>query len=78
MVRVSAPGAHRVEMMGDITGWEPRALERRETRWELRLTIDPGAHHVVVRIDGGRWVVPANLARLDDELGGTVGLIVVP
>ena len=33
------------------------------------------AHHVVVRIDGGKWIAPANLPRLDDELGGTVGLV---
>jgi hypothetical protein len=64
--------------MGDITGWEPRALERRDRWWEIRLTAEAGAHHVVVRVDGGAWMVPANLPRLDDELGGTVGLIVIP
>jgi hypothetical protein len=64
--------------MGDLTGWEPRPLARRDGHWELRLTTAAGAHHVVVRIDGGRWIVPANLPHLDDELGGAVGLIVVP
>jgi hypothetical protein len=78
LLRVQAPGAQRVEVMGDITGWEPRALERRDRWWEVRLTAEAGAHHVVVRVDGGAWMVPANLPRLDDELGGTVGLIVIP
>ena len=78
VLRVHAPGAKQIEIMGDLTGWEPRALTHRDARWELRLTTQPGAHHVVVRIDGGAWMAPANLPRLDDELGGTVGLIVIP
>jgi hypothetical protein len=31
-----------------------------------------------VRLDGGSWIVPANLTRLSDDLGGSVGLIVIP
>lgn len=77
-VRVYAPDAQRVELMGDLTGWEPTPLERRSGRWEARLTAAAGAHHVMVRIDGGRWVVPGNLPRIDDELGGHVGLLIVP
>ena len=78
VVRVHAAGARRVEIMGDMTGWEPVALTRQGDRWEVRLTTTPGAHHVVVRIDGGAWATPSNLPRIDDELGGTVGLLVIP
>ena len=78
VVLVYAPGAQRVELMSDLTGWEARPLDRRSGRWEIRLTTQPGSHHVRVRIDGGAWIVPANLPRIDDELGGTVGLIVIP
>ena len=78
VVLVHAPGAQRVELMSDLTGWEARPLDRRRGRWEIRLTTQPGSHHVRVRIDGGPWIVPANLPRIDDELGGTVGLIVIP
>jgi hypothetical protein len=78
VVLVHAPGARRVELMSDLTGWEPRSLDRRNGRWELRLTTQPGSYHVRVRIDGGVWIVPANLPRMDDEMGGTVGLIVIP
>jgi hypothetical protein len=78
LVQVRAPGAARVDLMGDVTGWAPLALERRGDLWEARLTMSPGSHHVVVRLDGGAWVAPANLTRIDDELGGRVGLIVIP
>ena len=78
VLRVHAPGARRVEVMGDITDWSPVALERRGDRWEVRLTTTPGAHHVKLRIDGGEWFAPSNLPKIDDELGGSVGLLVIP
>jgi hypothetical protein len=78
LIRVHAAGARTVEIMGDLTAWTPVALARRGDRWEVRLTTTPGSHHVVIRIDGGLWAPPANLPRIDDELGGTVGLLVVP
>jgi hypothetical protein len=78
VLRVHAAGARTVEIMGDITAWAPVALQRRGDRWEARLTTTPGAHHVVVRVNGAAWAPPANLPRIDDELGGTVGLLVIP
>ena len=77
-IRVHSPGARRVEIMGDMTAWEPKELDRRSDRWEGRLTLTSGPHHVLVRIDGGPWMPPSNLPRIDDEYGGRVGLIVVP
>ena len=78
IVRVYSPGARRVELMGDITGWEPVELDRRGDHWERRLTMASGPHHVLVRLDGGAWIAPSNLPRIDDELGGRVGLIIMP
>ena len=78
VVHVQSPGARRVELMGDITGWEPVELDRRGDRWVRRLTMSSGPHHVLVRIDGGAWMVPSNLPRIDDEFGGRVGLLVIP
>ena len=78
LIRVHAPGADRVEIMSDVTGWSPVALERRGERWEARLTMTSGSHHVAVRINGGAWIAPANLPAIDDELGGRVALLVVP
>ncbi|MDF2771811.1 MAG: hypothetical protein K0S86_1305 [Geminicoccaceae bacterium] len=77
-IRVHAPGARRVEIMGDLTGWEPMELDQRDGRWERRLTAASGPHHVLVRIDGGAWMPPSNLPRIDDEYGGRVGLVIVP
>jgi hypothetical protein len=53
-------------------------LSRRDGRWECRLTMAPGPHHVLVRIDGGDWMPPSNLPRIDDDFGSRVGLIIVP
>ena len=78
VIRVHAPRARGVELMSDVTGWTPVALERRGDLWEIRLTAASGSHHVMLRIDGGAWSVPANLPQIDDELGGKVGLIVIP
>jgi hypothetical protein len=64
--------------MGDITDWAPVSLARRSDGWEVRLTMGSGPHHIVVRIDGGKWIVPVNVPHIDDELGSRVGLIVVP
>jgi hypothetical protein len=78
VLRVHAPGARRVDLMGDLTDWSPMPFERRGGQWELRLTTAPGSHHVMVRVDGGKWFVPSNLPKIDDELGGVVGLLVIP
>ena len=78
VLRVNAPGAQRVDLMGDLTDWSPVPLERKGDQWEVRLTTTPGSHHVMLRIDGGAWLVPSNLPRIGDELGGAVGLLVIP
>jgi len=78
LVHVRAPGARRVELMGDVTGWEAVTLGRRGDAWALRLTMASGPHHVLVRVDGGAWRPPSNLPQIDDGLGGRVGLMVVP
>lgn len=77
-IRVHAPGARRVEIMSDLTGWEPMELDRRADRWECRLTVTSGPHHILVRIDAGGWMAPSNLPHIDDEYGGRVGLVIVP
>jgi hypothetical protein len=78
IVRVSAPKANVVEMMGDFTDWSPVTLERGGETWTYRGSIARGLHRVAIRIDGGEWIVPLNLPRADDDFGGTVGLITVP
>jgi hypothetical protein len=82
MVRVRVPneGTTSVELMGDFTEWEPVALLRDATtgEWVARLRIASGSHRLNVRIDGGAWQVPSNVARVTDEFSGVVGVVIVP
>lgn len=77
-VRVRVAGAQQVELMADFTGWAPRALTARGDDWTFAGAIPAGPHRVAVRIDGGPWIVPANLPSVRDEFGGAFGLITLP
>jgi hypothetical protein len=75
---VTAPSGALVELAASFTSWEPVPLVHRGDRWELDRPIPSGAHRVIVRVDGGPWIVPANLPAADDDFGGRVGIITVP
>src|SRR5262249_54151066 len=77
-IQVVVERAARVELMADFTGWNAVVLERSGGMWVTDRIIAPGPHRVAIRIDGGEWIVPANLPRVEDDLGGSVGLITVP
>jgi 1,4-alpha-glucan branching enzyme len=78
-LRVQAPGARRVELNGDFTGWQPTALASSPGgSWTLTVPLAPGTYQVNLRIDDGPWMVPAGLLPLTDEFGGRVGLLVIP
>jgi hypothetical protein len=77
-VVVRAAGARRVEVMADFTGWEPLELTPDGDAFSRNVVLAPGTHRVVVRIDGGAWMPAANTPAIDDDLGGRVGLLVVP
>jgi hypothetical protein len=76
-LRVRAPGAHRVEVMGDFTGWEPLELAASGELFSADVAIAAGTHRLVVRIDGGDWAAAANTPAVDDDFGGRVGLLVI-
>jgi hypothetical protein len=78
LLRVRAAGASTVDVMGDFTDWEPRALARSGDVFEVPSRLTSGSHRMVVRIDGGPWRAAVNTPVVDDELGGKVGLLVVP
>jgi hypothetical protein len=75
---VTAPRGAVIEIAASFTGWEPIALVRRGDGWELDRAIPSGAHRVLVRVDGGPWLVPANLPTAADDFGGSVGIITIP
>lgn len=78
-LRLRGDGAQRIELQGDPTGWAPVAMTRDGTGWfRVVLALDPGVHEVVVRRDGGPWVVPTGLTSRRDEFGQETGLLVVP
>lgn len=77
-LQVRAPGAFRVEVMGDFTAWEPVALERgADGRWSAAFALPHGVHRMNIRVDGGDWGVPPGVLVLNDEFGGVVGVLAV-
>lgn len=77
-LRVRAPAAQRVEVMGDFTDWEPVTLSPTAGVFSGSFALGPGTHRLVVRVDGGAWRPAANTPAVDDDFGGRVGLLVVP
>lgn len=77
-VRVRAPGARTVEIMGDFTSWRPVPLRPAgDGSWFLTVRLEPGTHQVNLRVDGGAWAVPPGLPVVTDEFGGSFGLLVI-
>jgi hypothetical protein len=78
-LRVRAPSANSVEVMGDFTSWRSVSLRTADDGWwSIQLPISSGIHEVNVRINGGAWTVPQGLPRKSDEFGGSVGVLVIP
>ena len=78
LLRVRAPEAAQVELMGDFTNWEPVALARAaDGAWERAFALVPGTYRFNVRRDGGAWEVPAGVSALEDDFGGEAGLLIV-
>jgi hypothetical protein len=78
MLHVRASGAHTVEIMADFTGWAPVTLTPGASGFERAFALSAGTHRVVVRVDGTSWRPATNTPAVDDDLGGRVGLLVVP
>jgi 1,4-alpha-glucan branching enzyme len=77
-IRVHAPDAESVELMGDFTGWETVKLETAGGGWwSGSFRVPPGIHELNVRLDGKGWIVPRGLNSRADELGGSVGILIV-
>jgi 1,4-alpha-glucan branching enzyme len=73
---IRAPGAERVELSGDFTGWEPVRMDREDGTWSVGLTLPPGTHHFGFLVDG-QWVVPADAPGKVDDGWGRINATVV-
>jgi hypothetical protein len=77
-LRVRAPNARRVEWLGDPTRWEAVPLARRADGWWTVRFAAEGTVELVLRLDGGEWLVPPGAETVTDEFGGRVGRITLP
>jgi hypothetical protein len=77
-IRLRAPDARLVELMGDFTGWKAVKLENSSGGWwTATFPLAAGIHELNVRIDGGRWIVPPGAQPKTDEFGGSVGVLII-
>ncbi|MGQ0537349.1 MAG: hypothetical protein ACT4R6_00250 [Gemmatimonadaceae bacterium] len=77
-VRVWAPGIPHVELMADFTDWVPVPLVRQAPGdWQGYYRVPPGARRIHLRLNGNELAAPLNLARIDDDFVGTVGVMIV-
>lgn len=77
-ILVAYGDAPSVELAASFTDWEAVQLTRREDGWVLDRALPSGAHRIVIRVAGGEWFVPGNLASALDDFGGKVGILTVP
>ena len=77
-IRVRAPGASSVELVGDFSDWDPLSLERTVgDTWQIVLPLASGTHRLNIRVDGGEWGVPPGIGTKLDEFGEVVGLLLI-
>lgn len=79
-LRLRAPEAESVAVVGDFNDWDPRAHPLRrdgEGWWTLRATLDPGTYQYAYTVDG-EWITPPEaLITVDDGFGGRNGVLEV-
>lgn len=77
-LRVRAPEATRVEVTGDLTRWAPVALVRgSDGVWWGRFPSAAAALELMIRLDGGPWLVPPGADEVTDEFGGRSGRMAI-
>ena len=76
VLQVHAPNAQLVEVDGDLTSWQPQAMQRQAPgRFRASFPAPDGLARIRLRIDGGAWIAPPGLASVPDETGGVLGVI---
>lgn len=76
---LTAADARQVEVAATFTEWAVVPLEPDGGAWTLDTPVPSGPHRLIVRVDGGAWMPPANLPSLvDEELRVTAGIVTIP
>ena len=76
--RLDAADASVVELTGDLTDWQPVAMQRSGDGWELRLAVEPGLYRFGFLVDG-EWYLPEDAdRRTTDEWGNEQATLLVP
>jgi hypothetical protein len=71
-------GATQVEIAADWNGWQLTPLVRDgSSRWIVPVRLEPGVYRFNLLVDGERWVVPDEVAQIDDGFGDSVGLLII-
>jgi hypothetical protein len=73
---VRAPDSDRIEVMGDFTAWQPKAMSR-SAGGQWTFPVRAGVLRFNIRIDGGTWTVPAGVSVVADEFSGAPVAVVV-
>jgi hypothetical protein len=77
-LRLRAPAAQKVEVMGDFTDWKPVQLQNAGGGWwSASFPIPRGMHELNLRMDGGVWIAPPGIPAKKDEFGGAVGMLII-
>lgn len=77
-LEIHAGDVSSVGVTGDFTEWRAMALHRAGSgTWKITLRIAPGRHRLNVRVNRGRWGVPAGTTPVRDDFQGWVGTVVV-
>ncbi|MEZ4588150.1 MAG: hypothetical protein R2909_17370 [Gemmatimonadales bacterium] len=78
LISVSHPTADLVEVNGDFTDWQPRALIRvGPGRFQTRVVIPVGVHHLNVHMTAAPGRSRPDPASSDDGFGGRTGILIV-
>jgi hypothetical protein len=76
--RLDAADASGVELTGDLTDWQPLAMQRTDDGWELRLAVEPGLYRFGFLVDG-EWYLPEDAdGRTTDDWGNEQATLLVP
>ncbi|HET9423790.1 MAG TPA: glycogen-binding domain-containing protein [Gemmatimonadaceae bacterium] len=77
-ITVRVARVESVDVMGDFSDWSPLTMVRRgRDLWELTVPLTPGRHQINIRTDGGKWVAPPGLPKINDGFSGEVGVLIV-